>query len=66
MTKTHPSPDLSLRMTANDLQLILSALDAYSHNKDYVELVDRLSQQMPPLPVGTGMPARNSFEASNY
>jgi hypothetical protein len=60
------SADLCLRMTAEDLQLIMSALDAYSHNKDYVDLLDRLAQQLPAPRLGQRMRPRNSLEASNF
>lgn len=38
--------DFCLWINADELKMILSALNAYSHNTDYVELVRRLNHQI--------------------
>lgn len=45
MAQPHQS-DFCLCMSADELKMILSALSAYSHNSDYVELVKRLHHQI--------------------
>lgn len=40
------SGDFCLWINADELKMILSALNAYSHNTDYVELMRRLNHQI--------------------
>lgn len=40
------SGDFCLWMNADELNMILSALNAYAHNTHYVELVSRLRHQV--------------------